>query len=111
MIAFAWVLGSIFTYLAIGAGIAKWDMPYLHRRMRDDSDDSNWQREALAARDGSAATVFFWPFRTPWLLAARMADKANPVLIERELERRQAAIEKREREIRALERTLDVEGQ
>lgn len=108
MIALAWVIGLVIAYFAVGGAIAKWDMPYLHRRVTDDTNYSSWQRRAEAARDGVAATIAFWPFRTPWLLAAHMADKSNPVLVARQLERREAEIEKRERDIRALERKMQV---
>jgi hypothetical protein len=110
MIALAWIVGLIVAYLAIGFGIAAWDAPYVHQRLKDSAEYGNksWQKRAEEARYNTFGTAIFWPFRGPYLLTMRIADKRNPDLIARDLARREQAIADREHEIAVMERRMEI---
>ncbi len=109
MIALAWVMGSLVTYFTIGFAVAAWDMPQLHQRIEDSLINYKpWEYRAKDARWLAFLHAMFWPLCFPYLLTARLADKHNPFLINRELRRREQKLLKTEYEIKELERRMHI---
>lgn len=110
MIGFIWWLGSMVAYFAVGFAVAAWDMPSLHQRIKDDPEhkSDSWQKRAGEARFVAYMTVLVWPLRGPYLAVARLTDKYNPDLIQRELARREQEVWDREQAIKKLEQLNEI---
>jgi hypothetical protein len=91
-------------YVAVGIGLAWWDMPRLWARAQDE-----WAAMAHdSVRLCTILTVLFWPVRLPlvglWTLAGYAADRGDPKRVEEELAEAQRRNAELQRRIAELER-------
>lgn len=93
------VAAYLTAYFAIGWRLAQRDLPNLWARAR-----RRWDYDKIAVGEvhsGTVLTTLFWPIRLPFVMAATVADRFDPKVVE-------AKRREQEKRIAELERELEI---